>query len=169
LQHGIAYIADNIEGPLGERALRLIKRVWWLVLVTYVAVSAATVVLHRTQGAAAPIAVTASTVALLALLALRYRAVPGQAAWPFRLSFVFLGGLLVAASATMYPYLIRPLPGTAHGLTIFAASRPSAGLAISLAVALAGLIVVAGYSLFIRRRMSKRAAADQIGAHDAVR
>lgn len=155
LQHGIAYIAENVEGPLGERALRLIKRVWWLVLVAYVAVTAATVLRHAAEAATAPIAATASAVALLALLALHYTAVPGKTALPFRMSLVFLAGLLVAASATMYPYLIRPLPGAARGLTIFDASRPAGGLAVSVATALVALIVAIGYSVFVRRRMSK--------------
>lgn len=158
VQHGLAYVADNVAGPLGERALRYVGRMWWLVLAAYAAVTAATIAGHRADLASAPLSVAASVVALAALVALRFAASRGHAASTFRASAAFLAGLLVAAAATMYPYLIRPYPGPAGGLTIFEAAPAPAAVAVSLVVACAGLAVVIAYSAFVRRRMAEKVA-----------
>jgi cytochrome bd-type quinol oxidase subunit 2 len=54
----------------------------------------------------------------------------------------------------MYPYLIRPYPGAAGGLTIFQASPPTATLALTLLISSVGLAAVIVYSAFVRRRMA---------------
>jgi cytochrome d ubiquinol oxidase subunit II len=157
-QHGLAYLAGNVEGRLGERALRSVGFVWWLVLAAYAVVTALTVAAHRGALMSAPVGIVASAVALAALGTVRRCARRAQAAAAFRASAVFLAGILVAAAATMYPYLIRPYPGTPGGLTIFAASPPPLALALSLVVASVGLAGVGAYSAFIRRRISAKVA-----------
>jgi cytochrome bd ubiquinol oxidase subunit II len=157
-QHGLAYLAAHIDGRLGERALRVAGRVWWAVLIVYIAVTAATIVHYRGELPGAPIAFAAGTIALLSLLGMRSRAARERAVLTFRMSQVFLVGLLVAASATMYPYLIRPYPGRAGELTIFNASPPSGALAVSLPIAIVGLIAVLGYSIFVHRQMPAKVA-----------
>jgi cytochrome d ubiquinol oxidase subunit II len=163
VQHGLAYVADNVEGRLGERALRYIGRVWWLVLAAYVAVTAVTIIDHRRDLASAPLGIAASAVALASLVIVRRSAERRRAASTFWASVVFLAGLLVAAAATMYPYLIRPFPGAPGGLTIFQASPPPMALAVSLVVASGGLVVVVLYSFFIRGRMSAKVAVQEEG------
>jgi cytochrome d ubiquinol oxidase subunit II len=158
VQHGLAYLAANIAGQLGERALRLAGCVWWAVLVVFLAVTATTIVRFRAELPAPPLAFAAGTIALLALLAMRAPRVRDRPTVTFRMSLLFLAGLLVAASATMYPYLIRPYPGPAGGLTIFNAASPPSTLAISLPIAIAGLIVVVAYSIFVHRQMPARVA-----------
>jgi cytochrome bd ubiquinol oxidase subunit II len=160
VQHGLAYIADNVEGALGERALRFIGRIWWLALVAYLGVTAATMADHRSDLPGAPLALVASAIGLASLVALRYAATGGRTASTFWTSVVFLAGLLVAASATMYPYLIRPYPGGTGGLTIFSASPPPAALAVSLAVTFVGLALVISYSIFIRRSMVRKVTVE---------
>jgi cytochrome bd ubiquinol oxidase subunit II len=153
-QHGLAYVADNVKGPLAERALGRIGRVWWFVLAFYAAVTAATIAGHRGDLASAPTAIVASAVGLASLVAVRRFAQRGNATSTFWASIVFLAGLLAAAAATMYPYLIRPYPGTTGGLTIFQASPPPASLAIVVVILSVGLVAVILYSVFVRRRMS---------------
>jgi cytochrome bd ubiquinol oxidase subunit II len=154
MQHGLAYVGENVEGPLGKRALRYVGRVWWLVLAAYVVATAATVTEHRGDLASAPLGIVASAVALASLVAVRRFAQRGNSQSTFWASIVFLAGLLVAAAATMYPYLLRPYPGTAGGLTIFQASPPPVTIATTLVIAVIGLVAVVYYSVFIRRRMS---------------
>jgi cytochrome d ubiquinol oxidase subunit II len=154
VQHGLAYIADNVVGLLGERALRFIAPVWWLVTGVYLAVTAATIAQHRHDLASAPFATIASAFALAALVVVGRSARLGRARPAFWASVAFLAGLLAAAAATMYPYLLRPFPGAmGSGLTIFQASPPAATLATSVFVASIGLIAVIAYSVFIRRRL----------------
>lgn len=154
VQHGLAYVASHVEGPLGERALRFVATLWWFVIVAYAAVTAATVADHRDDLASAPLGIVASAFALAALVTVRRFAQLGRAASAFWASVIFIAGMLTAASATMYPYLIRPSHGTAGGLTIFQASPPPVTLAISLLAASVGLAAVIGYSIFVRRRLS---------------
>jgi cytochrome d ubiquinol oxidase subunit II len=163
-QHGLAYVADHVEGPLGERALRSVVSVWWLVLAAYVVVTAATVAEHRGDLAGAPLGTVASAVALASLVAVRRFAQRGHSHSTFWASIVFLAGLLVAATATMYPYLLRPYPGETGGLTIFDAAPPALSLAIVLVVALVGVAAVVLYSLFVRRRMSGKVSVAEEAA-----
>jgi cytochrome d ubiquinol oxidase subunit II len=153
-QHGLAYVADHVEGPLGEHALRSVTRIWWVVLAAYVVVTAATVVEHRGEIAGAPLGTVASAVALASLVAVRRFAQRGRSHSTFWASIVFLAGLLVAAAATMYPYLLRPYPGETGGLTIFDAAPPPVSVAITLVILVVGLLAVVLYSVFVRRRMS---------------
>ena len=150
-QHGLAYVAANVDGPLGERALRFAGRLWWAVLIVFIAVTAATIAHRGLPGT--PIAFAAGAVALASLLAMRVRP-----ALTFRMSLLFLAGLLVAASATMYPYLIRPDAGSPGGLTVFNAASPAGTLAVSLPIAIVGLVVVVTYSVFVHRRLPARVA-----------
>jgi cytochrome d ubiquinol oxidase subunit II len=153
-QHGLAYVAERVDGPLGERALRHVGRLWWLVFVAYLAVTAATVAERRSDLASSPLSIVASLAALGALGAVWWFAGRRRAAPAFLASASFLAGLLVAAAATMYPYLIRPYPGAAGGLTIFQASPPTATLALTLLISSVGLAAVIVYSAFVRRRMA---------------
>jgi cytochrome d ubiquinol oxidase subunit II len=161
VQHGLAYVGDNIEGALGERALRYNVRVWWLVVAAYLGVSAATIVTHRGDLVSAPLAVVASAAALVSLVGVRRFAEKGRAAPTFWSSLAFLAGLLAAAAATMYHYLIRPFPGAPGGLSIFAASPPPVALALSVVVASVGLVAVVAYLVFVHRRMSAKVTVRQ--------
>jgi cytochrome d ubiquinol oxidase subunit II len=156
VQHGLAYVGDNVAGALGDRALRYIGRLWWFVLLAYLGLSAATIGALRGPVPIAPLAVAASAVALASLAALRAFAARRRSGPAFLASSAFLAGLLAAAAATMYPYLIRPYRDTPGGLTIFQASPPAMTVAISLVVALAGLAAVIAYSSFVRKRMSAK-------------
>ena len=164
VQHGLAYVADHVEGQLGERALRFTGRVWWLVLAAYVAVTAATIADHRSDLASAPLGIVASAVALAALVTVRLSAQRRRTASTFWASVVFLAGILVAAAATMYPYLIRPYPGAAGGLTIFQASPPAATVALTVVITSVGLAAVIVYSVFVRRRMSAKVVVHEASA-----
>ena len=165
VQHGLAYVAAHVEGALGERALRYIGTVWWLVTIAYLGVTAATIALHRNDLAGAPFATVASAFALAALVSVGRSARLGHAMAAFWASLAFIAGLLVAAAATMYPYLLRPHAGaTGRGLTIFQAAPPPASLALSLAVAVIGLIGVIAYSVFLRRRMPAKVSVREEGA-----
>jgi cytochrome d ubiquinol oxidase subunit II len=157
VQHGLAYVAANVEGSLGERALQYIGRLWWLVILAFLAVTAQSIIARHVDFALAPIAVAAGVVALVALVAVRYVAHRERAAATFRASVVYVAAMLVSASATMYPYLIRPLPGSANGLTALQTSPPTLG--VSLVIAVVGLVAVVSYSVFIRRRMPSKATA----------
>jgi cytochrome d ubiquinol oxidase subunit II len=154
VQHGLAYVADNVDEPLAGRARRFVLAGWWFVLVVYIAVTAVTIVYHRSAADGAPLAIAGGILALISLVTVRDAARRGAPVRLFRRSFLFVGGLVLAAAATMYPYLIRPFPAGARGMTIFEASPPPAAVAISLTIALIGLAVVIAYSIYVRARMA---------------
>jgi cytochrome d ubiquinol oxidase subunit II len=154
VQHGLAYVASQVTGPLAARARILIGRIWWLVIAAFVAVTVLTVIDRSGDLATAPIAIAASVSAFVALVAVGRFAMLRRTVATFRASVVFLAGMLVAASATMYPYLIRPYHSAVGGLTIAAAAPPASTLAVSLIVATAGLVAVICYSTFVRRQLT---------------
>jgi cytochrome d ubiquinol oxidase subunit II len=156
IQHGLAYVADNAAEKLAGRALQYIGRVWWFVLAAYLAVTALTIAERPEVVSTTWIDVGASAIGFTGLVCVGRFASSRRRTGTLGASAVFLLGLLVAASSTMYPFLIRPYHSAAGGLTISAAAPPSGTLAIALAVAISGLSVVTVYTILLRRAMSSR-------------
>lgn len=148
--HGATFLVMRTEGPSTERARRLVPRLWPVVLVLYVAVTAATIA-ERGIGFSwidlIPLLTLASLVAVL-FLSLNKRETGAFAA-----SSVFLASLLVQAAVTMYPYLLPSLPPSQGGISIFDASPGPIALASGLTVTIVALIAVVIYGTLVMRQM----------------
>jgi cytochrome bd ubiquinol oxidase subunit II len=150
-QHGAAFLALRVEGELGVRSRRALMRLWWAVLLLYLATTALT--LEITPPTSKPWLLAIPLASLAALAALRWAAARGRAAASFALSSVFLATLLIAAAGTIFPYLIPAFPRERGGVSLFEAAPSSVALSCALTVVLVGIVIVAIYGSIVWRRM----------------
>ncbi|MGH7708771.1 MAG: cytochrome d ubiquinol oxidase subunit II, partial [Vulcanimicrobiaceae bacterium] len=159
-QHGATFLMFRIDGPPAERSRHAVARLWPAVLVLYVLVTVSTLRVRPAAIEHSPLVAVLPVIALAALIALRAAVARGRAVLAFQTSCVFIASLLVAAAATLYPYLLPAYPASAGGLSIFAASPSSIALATALSFTIFGVIVVAIYSLAIARRMREKVVVE---------
>ncbi len=151
-QHGAAFLVMAAGGELAERSRDAIGRLWWIVLALYVVVTFFTLAVRPVVFARPWLALIA-LVSLAAFVFLRVRVSRESRVAPFVCSTVFIAGLLVAAAATIYPYLLPDFAGNG-GLTIYAASASPHAMAWGIWVSLVGVVLVGTYTIFVVRRLN---------------
>jgi cytochrome d ubiquinol oxidase subunit II len=150
--HGAAFVAMRIEGKLAARALRIVARGSWLVLILYLAVTALTVSMNAPLRA--PWLFAMPLLSLIALAAMWRSARAGRAGAAFVMSSCFIATLLAACAGTIFPYLLPAFPARSSGISIFAAAPSEAALACALTATLIGIAGVAVYAPIVWRRMA---------------
>jgi cytochrome bd-type quinol oxidase subunit 2 len=93
-------------------------------------------------------------VSLGALVALRVSLRGERPGLAFAMSSCFIVSLLVAAAATIFPYLLPAFPPGRGGMSIYDAAPSPVALACALTVTLAGSVAVLLYSSAVWRRMA---------------
>jgi cytochrome d ubiquinol oxidase subunit II len=156
-QHGLMFLMMRINGPPAERAHRMALRLWPALVALYLLVTIATFavqprIFDRGIAGIAGI-VLVPTLALAALVMTRREILHGRAFRAFLGSSAFIAIQLIAAAATMYPYLLLAYPAGTGGLTIDAAKPSATALATIIPIILAGLLIVVIYTSFVVRRM----------------
>jgi cytochrome d ubiquinol oxidase subunit II len=155
--HGALFIKLRLDGAPSERATRLALPLWWAVLIAYIIVTFTTFAVRPTV-ALQPIAATLPTAnygteiagvliffSLAALVTSRIAIARNAIQVAFIASCVFLGTLLVAAAATLYPYLLPSFP-RGNGISIFDASPGAASSISALVAIILGLCITLAYA-----------------------
>jgi cytochrome d ubiquinol oxidase subunit II len=155
--HGTTFLVMRTEGAAAQRAQRLVPRLWALVLVLYIAVSAATVA-ERGIGFSWIDLVPLLTLASLG--ALLFFSLTKRERGAFAASAAFLASLLLQASVTLYPYLLPSLPPRQGGISIFDAAPSPVALASALTVTIVGLVAVVIYSALVMRQMAGKVVVE---------
>jgi len=153
--HGAIFLATRTEDAVGERALR-VARTWWpIAALAYGAATIATVIIHPlwSNFTAAPVLIAIPLVTFAGFAGTRIFTGFGRPHAAFAASSVFIGGLLLSAAVTLFPYLLTGYPDPATGLTVGSAAPPSSALAVGSTVAIVGLAIVAVYTWVARRNM----------------
>ncbi len=159
-QHGLAFLAMRTKGELAARSARLLARLWWGVLLLYSVTTLASLALPSGVGMQSP--VERAPIAVLSLLALggvHWFNRLGRARAAFAASALFLASLVLAAAATMYPFLLPAFPAGSGGISVTNAGPGAGALGVTLALTLPGLAAVVLYTLFVIRRMRERAGS----------
>jgi cytochrome bd ubiquinol oxidase subunit II len=151
-QHGAAFLAMRVDGPLGARSVGLLTKLWWVALALYLGVSAATAMLRGMP--AQPWLYVLPVISIAALIALRVWARAGRPSAAFAASCVFLASLLIEAAGTLFPYLIPAFPASAGGLSVYDVSVTAPSLGLAVAIALGGIVMVVIYGAFVWRAMA---------------
>ena len=156
-QHGLTFLMMRIDGSPAERARRTALRLWPALVALYLLVTIATFAVQPRafdRGIIGIVGLALVPIFALAALALTRNEIEhGRAFRAFLGSSAFIALLLIAAAATMYPYLLLAYPAGTGGLTIDAAKPSVAALATIIPITLAGLLIVVVYTTFVVRRM----------------
>ena len=159
-QHGLAFLAMRTKGELAARSARLLARLWWGVLLLYSVTTLASLALPSGVGMQSPM--ERAPIAVLSLLALggvHWFNRLGRTRAAFAASALFLASLVLAAAATMYPFLLPAFPAGSGGISVTNAGPGAGALGVTLALTLPGLAAVVLYTLFVIRRMRERAGS----------
>ena len=153
VQHGATFLCMAGSGPLAQRSRSAISRLWWATLALYVVATAWTLAI-RPSVTARPWLALVALLSLAAFVGLRITLARGSRVMPFVCSTIFLASLLLAAAATLYPYLLPVVGNGPGGLTIYAASASPHAMRWGIGATLAGLVLVGTYSAFAIKRLS---------------
>jgi cytochrome d ubiquinol oxidase subunit II len=152
--HGAAWIAHKAEGEVQARARQLVGRLWPVTVLLLVAVTAWTAVLDRSLLATFARRPWAWPLPLVALGGL------GVAWWANRRaadraaffgSAAFLGGLLLATAAALFPLLLRSTVDARFDLTAYGAATGRRGMLLGLTWWIPALLLAIGYFTYLFR------------------
>ena len=154
LVHGAAWLALKTEGPVRARALRAAPRLWW----AFAALWALATILSRLEAPhlwtayRQPVAWLVPAAFVAAALACRQALVAGRAGRAFLASSLAIAALLGIVGQGLYPNLVPALGAPGSGLTLANSASSPLALRAMLVVALAGMPIVIGYTIFIYTR-----------------
>jgi cytochrome d ubiquinol oxidase subunit II len=150
--HGALYLVLKTEGGLQARARVWASRAWIVYLPLFLLSATWSLVAYQEGSLLLPLG--ASLIALLAIIGILLfnRAERGGKA--FLASAASIAALFGAVGSTLFPNLVRASNDASLSLTIFDASASQNTLTIMLVLALVGMPVVIGYTVFIYRTFS---------------
>jgi cytochrome bd ubiquinol oxidase subunit II len=151
--HGALWVAMKTEGAVERRARGIARGLWWALPPLTVAITLASFAIQphlRESFRARPWGYLFPLIAVVGLLGMRRPA----AARAFLASVLFLAGMLASVAFGIYPYVL-PSSGAAHGgLTVHNSATAAYGLQVGLAWFVPGILLAAGYFVFVYRSFS---------------
>ncbi len=162
LVQGAAWLDLKTDGEVRRRA-----RSWaagaWLVLVALLVVATVVSLVdaqHLWRTFARPLPWIVPVVLVLALVEYRFLLQRGRAALAFAHSSTAIAALLGIVGLGLYPALV-PALGGGPSLTVANAASSPLALTVMLVVALVGMPIVVGYTIFIYSRFKGRVTLDE--------
>jgi cytochrome d ubiquinol oxidase subunit II len=162
--HGALYIALKAPGEVSEQAQGWARKTWVAVFVLYAAATVWTIGFQPHLVAsylATPVLLVAPLVALVALVLVFPLVSRGSTLQAFVSSSVAIGGLLASAGLSLYPTIVPALNDPALSLTISNSSSSQNTLTAMLIIALVGMPIVLGYTVFIYRTFKGKVQLDE--------
>ena len=162
LVQGAAWLDLKTEGPVRERARGWAKGAWlalvvlWLVATLYSRVESP----HLWRAFARPVAWVVPVVFVVAVAEYRMLLARGRAGMAFAHSSVAIAALLGLVGLGLYPDLV-PALGGGPSLNVTNASSSPLTLKVMLVVAIVGMPLVVGYTIFIYSRFRGRVKLDE--------
>lgn len=159
VMQGSSWLSLRTEGELRARAASIGRSAWvafvvlWLVVTFYSRIEAP----HLWTNYANPLTWLAPTVFVLAAAAYPFT-VGGRA---FALSSLSIAALIGIMGQALFPYMVPSLGDLANSLTIRNASSTPLTLQVMLAIALAGMPLVIGYTIWIYRNFMSPVVLDE--------
>jgi cytochrome d ubiquinol oxidase subunit II len=145
--HGALYLVLKTEGGLQGKARAWASRAWIVYLPLFLLSATWSLVAYQEGSILLPLA--ASLIALLAIVGIEVFNRAGAGGRAFLASAVSIAALFGAVGSTIFPNLVRASNGASLSLSIFNASASQNSLTILLFIALLGMPVVLGYTIFI--------------------
>jgi len=155
--HGALWLTVKTEGAVQERARRAALAGWWAVAAL---TGVVTVFTFRIQPlvaaglASRPWTFVFPGLALAGLVGVRLLARRGMDLMAFLASAAYIAGMLASAATGIYPYVLPSNTDPAFSLTVHNAAAPATGLKLGLTWWIPGMILVAGYFVYVYRHFA---------------
>lgn len=147
--HGALYLAVKVDGEPGRRARAWAARSWWFYASLFLVAAAWTVQSHLRGGALVPLLLAAA--AAVAIVMIRVFNAKGADLKAFIASCAGIACVMLSVAAALFPNLVPASNDPALSLTVFNASSSLRTLSVMLVIALIGMPVVIGYTIYIHR------------------
>jgi cytochrome d ubiquinol oxidase subunit II len=154
LTQGASWLQLKTEGAVRRRALAAGRFAWaaWFVLWAAVTLSSRAAAASTWGAAAHPAAWLVPVLFVAFMIALRRTWGRGRPSAAFFFSSAAIAMVLATLGLAIYPNLVPALGDPAGGLTIWNASSSQLTLKVMLIIALVGMPIVLGYTIFIYSR-----------------
>jgi len=147
--HGALYLAVKTDGETQARARVWAGRAWMLFVPLYLAAAAWTAAAYLRNGVVLPVVLAVTALAAAALV--RRFSGRGEDLRAFLASSAGIALVMLAVVAVLFPNLVVASNDASLSLTIYNASSSQRTLTTMLVIALLGMPVVLGYTVFIHR------------------
>ncbi|MFW5875112.1 MAG: cytochrome d ubiquinol oxidase subunit II [Myxococcota bacterium] len=167
VMHGGLWLTSRVVGEMRGRARRAAGAAWVGTLALTAATTVATFEVQpqlRHNLAAYPAGMALPALALAGLLAIPFLLKRGRRTGAFLASATYLLGMLGSAAYGIFPYVL-PARDVRNGLTLWAAATHTESLALGLWWWIPGMLLAAGYFVFLYRRLPKDLAVDDTDTH----
>jgi cytochrome d ubiquinol oxidase subunit II len=164
--HGALWVWLKTDGPVAERARRLAHRAWPIVLVMIAAVTAVTWVVQPVVPehlAARPWGYVLPALAIVGVGGVVRGIIADRPRTAFLSSAVYLVGMLASAAFGLYPYVLPSSTDPAYGLTAQSVAAPIDGLQLGLVWWIPGMLIAAGYFVYVYRHFGGKAEVEGEG------
>lgn len=147
--HGALYLAVKTDGDTQLKARRWAAQAWQVYALLYFIAAGWTACCYLRNGLVLPFALATLSVVALALIRAFNR--KGEDLKAFLASCASIALVMLSVVAVLFPNLVIATNDPALSLTIFNASSSLRTLSVMLVIALLGMPVVIGYTIFIHR------------------
>lgn len=147
--HGALYLAMKIEGELSSRVRNWAKLIWWPVLFILVALTIWTGLAGLNHNGFLPVLPAAAALAALGFA--RVLSGKSEDLRALMASGTAIMMVMLAIAATIFPNLVPARNDLSLSLTIYNSSSSQYTLGAMLVIALIGMPVVIGYTIYIQR------------------
>jgi cytochrome d ubiquinol oxidase subunit II len=154
--HGAAWVSLKTSGAVRERAVRYVSGVWWITLVTTIALTFASFAVQPRilqSFAERPWQLVFPALAAASLSAVKFFAEDGKR---FLASCGFIVGMLTSAAAGVFPYVLPSVSPAHPGFTVFNAAPAEYGLKIGFVWWIPAFLLAAAYVVYTHRRFAGR-------------
>ena len=158
--HGALYLVLKTEGELQGKVRVWASKAWIVYLPLFLLSATWSLVAHQEGSILLPLA--ASLIALLAIVGIEVFNRAGAGGRAFLASAASIAALFGAAGSTIFPNLVRASNDASLSLSIFNASASQNSLTVMLIIALLGMPVVVGYTIFIYRTFAGPVRAEDV-------
>ena len=163
--HGALFLRLKTEGALADRLTAWIPRLWLAFAALYAAATAATVAVSPFlfQGVLSnPLWIALALLLVLSIAAVPLLARAGRYGAAFTASAATIVLMVLVAAVSAFPNLVPSSLGLEKSLTIYNASSSQKTLGVMLVIALIGVPIMLGYTIWVYRMFRGKVRA---GAH----
>ena len=147
--HGALYLAFKTDGDLQFRARDWAAIAWWVYTPLFLVAAVWTANSYLRNGVVLPSLLAAAAIVALSLI--RVFNLKGQDRKAFLASCAGIALVMLSVVAVLFPNLVTASNDPALSLTVFNSSSSFLTLRVMLVIALIGMPVVIGYTVFIHR------------------
>jgi cytochrome d ubiquinol oxidase subunit II len=155
--HGCVWVAYRTSGQIEKRSKTLAKRLWpVLVAITLCITGMSFYVQPQIEQSfrLRPWGILFPLIAIAGALGMRYWISKNKLKASFFSSSIFILGMLTSAAFGVYPYVLPSILAPNQSLTVYNSIAPAQGLEIGLLWFVPGIILAAGYSIFVHWKFS---------------